>query len=235
MVTNTPGVLDDTTADFTWALILFTTRRVVEADQYLRSSEWNGWKLMEFLGHDVHHKVLGICGMGRIGQRVARRAKGFDMEILYTDIFRVHPTIEVELRAHFVDKETLLAEPDFITLHMPLVNQTRHYISGAELSLFKPTAILINASQGPLVDEKTSLQALLAGKIIGAGLDVYEKEPEVNSALSQMKEVTLAPHIASASSETRLQMAIIASKNLISGLMGEIPPNLVNRNMLQQR
>jgi lactate dehydrogenase-like 2-hydroxyacid dehydrogenase len=235
IVTNTPGVLDDTTADFTWALMLATARRVVEADRYLRSSKWKGWRLMEFLGYDVHNKILGICGLGRIGQCVARRAKGFDMKILYTDIIRVPPAIEEELGVRFVDKETLLAESDFVTLHVPWVQKTTHYISKDELSLMKPTAILINASRGPVVDEKALVQALQEGKIAGAGLDVYENEPEVDSAFIKMKNVVLSPHIASASHETRLRMAKMAAKNLVAGLTGEIPPNLVNRNVFQQR
>ncbi len=232
MVTNTPGVLDDTTADFTWALLLATARRLVEADQYLRSSQWTGWKLMEFLGSDVHHKTLGICGLGRIGQGVARRAKGFDMQILYTDLVRATQSAEKELGASFVDKKTLLAQSDFVTLHVPLGPQTTYYVSAAELALMKPTAILINASRGPVVDEKALVQALKEGKIAGAGLDVYEREPEVEPALLVMKNVILAPHIASASYETRLRMAMMAAENLIAGLTGKRPPNLVNEEVL---
>lgn len=235
MVTNTPGVLDDTTADFAWTLLLATARRIVEADQYLRSFKWKGWELMEFLGYDVHHKVLGICGLGRIGQRVARRAKGFGMQILYTDIVRAEPGVEEDLGASFADKKTLLSESDFVTLHIPLFPQTTHYISKAEFSLMKPNAILINASRGPVVDEKALVQALGEGRIAGAGLDVYEKEPQVEPALIQMKNVVLAPHIASASRETRLQMATMAAENLVVGLMGNLPPNLVNEEILQSQ
>ena len=231
MVTNTPGVLDDTTADFTWALLLATARRLVEGDQYLRSSQWNGWKLMEFLGYDVHHKVLGICGLGRIGQGVARRAKGFNMQILYTDLVRATLPVEKELETRFVDKRTLLSESDFVTLHVPLGPQTTHYISTAELTLMKPTAILINASRGPVVDEKALVQVLQEGKIAGAGLDVYEREPEVEPALLQVTNVVLAPHIASASYETRLRMAMMAADNLVAGLAGNRPPNLVNEEV----
>jgi len=196
MVTNTPGVLDDTTADLTWALLLATARRIVESDQYLRSSQWKGWGLMQFLGYDVHHKVIGICGLGRIGQRVARRAKGFEMQILYTDVIRAAPSLEEELGALFVDKKTLLSQSDFITLHVPLMPETTHYIAMAEFNLMKPTAILINASRGPIVDEKALVQALQEKKIAGAGLDVYEREPEVGATLIQMKTVVLTPHIA---------------------------------------
>ena len=233
MVTNTPGVLDDTTADFTWTLLLAAARRIVEADQYLRSSQWSGWKLMEFLGYDVHHKVIGICGLGRIGQGVARRAKGFNMRILYTDIIRVNSSIEKELGAHFVDKKTLLAESDFVTLHVPLIPQTTHYISMAEFAVMKPTAFLINASRGPVVDEKALVQTLQGGRIAGAGLDVYEREPEVEPALIGMKNVVLAPHIASASRETRLRMATMAAENLVAGLTGKRPLNLVNEKVFQ--
>ena len=228
MVTNTPGVLDETTADFTWTLLLATARRVVEADQYLRSLKWKRWGLMDFLGYDIHHKVLGICGLGRIGRCVARRAKGFDMQILYTDVSRVHPSIEEGLGASFVDKKTLLAESDFVTLHVPLLPETTHYISTDEFSLMKHTSILINASRGPVVDEKALVKALKEKKIAGAGLDVYEEEPKVEPGLIQMKNVVLAPHIASASYETRLRMATMAAKNLVVGLKGKQPPNLVN-------
>jgi lactate dehydrogenase-like 2-hydroxyacid dehydrogenase len=233
LVANTPGVLDDTTADFTWALLLATARRIVEADQYLRSCQWKGWDLMEFLGHDVHHKTLGICGLGRIGRCVARRAKGFDMQILYTDVVRVPPALEKELGARFVDKKTLLSDSDFVTLHLPLVPETTHYISTTELALMKPTAIVINASRGPVVDEKALVWALREGKVGGAGLDVYENEPEVGSSLIKMKNVVLAPHIASASRETRLRMATMAAENLVAGLAGKRPPNLVNEEVLQ--
>jgi lactate dehydrogenase-like 2-hydroxyacid dehydrogenase len=232
MVTNTPGVLDDTTADFTWTLLLATARRLVEADQYLRSSQWNGWKLMEFLGYDVHHKVLGICGLGRIGQGVARRAKGFNMQILYTDMVRAAPSVEKDLTVRFIDKRALLTESDFVTLHVPLGPETIHYISTAELALMKPSAILINASRGPVVDERALVQALWEEKIAGAGLDVYEREPEVEPELLQMKNVVLAPHIASASYETRLRMAKMAAENLVAGLTGKRPPNLVNDEAL---
>ncbi|MFB3884348.1 MAG: 2-hydroxyacid dehydrogenase [Thermodesulfobacteriota bacterium] len=232
MVTNTPGVLDDTTADFTWALLLATARRVAEADQYLRSLKWKRWGLKDFLGYDVHHKVLGICGLGRIGQGVARRARGFNMKILYTDVSRAASSIEEDLKANFVDKKTLLSESDFITLHVPLLPETTHYVSSAEFSSMKPTAILINASRGPVVDEKALVQALKEGRIAGAGLDVYENEPKVEPELIGMKNVVLAPHIASASYETRLKMTMMAAENLVAGLTGKRPPNLVNPEIL---
>jgi lactate dehydrogenase-like 2-hydroxyacid dehydrogenase len=232
MVTNTPGVLDETTADFTWTLIMAAARRLVESDVFLRSSRWKGWGLMQFLGHDVHHKTLGICGLGRIGQGVARRARGFEMKILYTDAVRAAPSIEESLGVQFVEKKVLLAQSDFVTLHVPLTPQTTHYISTEELELMKPTSLLINASRGPVVDEKALVKALQSGKIAGAGLDVYEKEPQVEPALMQMTNVVLAPHIASASGETRLRMATMAAENMIAGLMGRRPPNLVNKKSL---
>lgn len=187
---------------------------------------------MQFLGYDIHHKVLGICGLGRIGQRVARRAKGFDMQILYTDVIRMPRSIEEELGVRFIDKMALLRESDFATVHVPLIAETRHYISTAELDLMKPTAILINTSRGPVADEKALVQALQGGKIAGAGLDVYEREPEVEPALMRMKNAVLVPHIASASHETRLRMAKMAAENLVAGLTGRCPPNLVNDKVL---
>jgi lactate dehydrogenase-like 2-hydroxyacid dehydrogenase len=232
LATNTPGVLDDTTADFTWALLLATARRLVESDRFLRTSQWRGWGLMEFLGFDVHHKTVGICGLGRIGQGVARRARGFEMAILYADAVRADRRVEESLGAQFVDKATLLAQSDFVTLHVPLLPETTHYLSREEFDLMKPTSILINASRGPVVDEKALVEALQAGRIAGAGLDVYEREPDVEPALLGMQNVVLAPHIASASRETRLRMAMMAAENLTAGLSGKRPPNLVNEKAL---
>jgi glyoxylate reductase len=232
MVTNTPGVLEETTADFTWCLLLTAARRLVEADNFLRSGKWKGWGLMHFLGHDVHHKTLGIVGFGRIGRAVARRAKGFDMRVIYTDAQRTDESTEREYGAMFVDKRTLLRESDFVSLHVPLSPETTQYISHTELALMKKSAILINASRGPVVDEKALVNALREGKIAGAGLDVYEKEPKVERALLGMKNVVLAPHIASSSIETRAKMAMIAVQNCVAGLTGQRPPNLVNPEVL---
>jgi glyoxylate reductase len=232
MVTNTPGVLDDTTADFTWCLLLAAARRVVEADNFLRAGKWKGWGLMHFLGYDVHQKTLGILGLGRIGKGVARRAKGFDMRVIYHDPTRVDEATERELGVMYVDKRTLLRESDFVSLHVPLNPETIHYISHGEFALMKKTAILINASRGPVVDEKALVKALREGKIAGAGLDVYEKEPKCERALIGMKNVVLAPHIASSSIETRHKMAMIAAQNCIAGLTGQRPPNLLNPEVL---
>jgi lactate dehydrogenase-like 2-hydroxyacid dehydrogenase len=232
MVTNTPGVLDDTTADFTWCLLLATARRVVEGDRFFRTGKWKGWGLMQFLGYDVHHKTLGILGLGRIGKGVAKRAKGFDMRVIYHDPTRVDESTERELGVMYVDKRTLLRESDFVTLHVPLVPETTHFISHGEFALMKRTALLINASRGPVVDEKALVKALKAGEIAGAGLDVYENEPKCERGLMGLKNVVLAPHIASASFETRARMAMIAAQNCIAGLSGQRPPNLLNPEVL---
>lgn len=232
MVCNTPGVLDDTTADFAWTLLLASARRVVEADAFFRSGKWKGWGLMQFTGCDVHHKTLGIIGLGRIGKGVARRAKGFDMRVIYTDAQRADETTEREHGVMFVDKRTLLRESDFVSLHIPLFPETRHYLSEPEFALMKKTAILINAARGPIVDEKALVKALKEGKIAGAGLDVYEREPKCERALLSMKQVVLAPHIASASVETRTKMAMMAAQNCIAGLSGQRPPHLVNPEVL---
>lgn len=232
MVCNTPGVLDDTTADFAWTLLLATARRVVEADKFFRTGKWKGWGLMQFTGYDVHHKTLGVIGLGRIGKGVARRAKGFDMRVIYTDVQRADESTEREYGVMYVDKRTLLRESDFVSLHIPLFPETRHYLSDPEFALMKKTAILINAARGPIVDEKALVKALKEGKISGAGLDVYEKEPKCERALLPMKNVVLAPHIASASIETRTKMAMMAAQNCIAGVAGQRPSNLVNPEVL---
>ncbi|MFA5027148.1 MAG: D-glycerate dehydrogenase [Candidatus Methylomirabilota bacterium] len=232
MVANTPGVLDDTTADLTWALLMATARRLVEADAYFRTGKWKGWGLMQFLGHDVHHKTLGVVGFGRIGKGVAKRAKGFDMRVIYTDVQRADEATEREYGVMYVDKRTLLRESDYVSLHIPLFAETEHYLSQAEFALMKKTAILINAARGPVVDEKALVKALKEGKIAGAGLDVYEKEPKCERSLLAMKNVVLLPHIASASVETRSRMALMAAQNCVAGLGGQRPPNLVNPEVL---
>lgn len=234
MVTNTPGVLDDTTADFTWCLILATARGLIQADKTFRSGKWKGWGLMQFLGHDVHGKTIGVCGFGRIGKGVAKRARGFDMKILYTDVQRVPEAVEREFGATFVDKETLLQSSDVVTLHVPLMAETKHYIGAAELGLMKKTAILINAARGPVVDEKALVKALKAGRIAGAGLDVYEKEPQPAPGLTRLANTVLAPHVASASIETRRKMSDMAAANCLAGVTGGRPPNLLNPEVLDR-
>ncbi len=232
MVTNTPGVLDDTTADFAWCLLVASARRLVEADRFTRAGKYTGWGIMLFCGEDVCGKTLGICGLGRIGRGVAKRAKGFDMRILYTDAVRAPVEVEHDLGVQFVDKETLFREADFVTLHVPLLPGTQHYVSVKELKLMKKTAHLINASRGPVVDESALVQALREQWIAGAGLDVYEHEPRLTPGLAELDNVILAPHIASASGETRTKMAVMAATNLVEALHGRKPPNLVNPEVL---
>src|SRR3972149_5006579 len=221
LATNPPGVLDDPTADLAFALLMATARRMVEADNFLRAGKWEGWDLLQFLGHDVHHKTLGICGLGRIGKAVAKRARGFDMRLLYADTVRAPEANERELGVTYVDKDTLLREADFVTIHVPLFAETRHYISDRELGLMKPTAILVNAARGPIVDEAALVRALQAKKIAGAGLDVYEEEPKVHPGLLGLDNVVLLPHIASASIETRTRMATMAAKNVVARIQGQ--------------
>ena len=229
MTTNTPGVLDNTTGDFTWALILATARRLTEAEAYLRAGQWDGWKLKQFLGLDVHHATLGIFGLGRIGQVVAHRAVGFEMKVIYHDVRRAAPEIERGCRAVFVSKEELLGQVDIVTIHVPYSPATRHLIGKKELEKMKSTAILINASRGGIVDDLALIEALRKGTIAGAGLDVFENEPKLNPEFLELKNVVLAPHIASSSKATRLKMAMLAAQNLVAALMGKTPPNLLNR------
>jgi glyoxylate reductase len=214
---------------------LAASRGLIDADRYFRSGKWKGWGLMQFLGRDIHHKTLGICGLGRIGRRVAKRAKGFDMRILYTGRTRATEEVERELSVAFVDKRTLLRESDVVTLHVPLSPETTHYISTAELKLMKPSAVLVNSSRGPVVDEKALVRALREGWIAGAGLDVYEREPRSAPGLTRLKNVVLAPHIGSASMETRLRMSTMAAENCMAGLTGRRPPHLLNPRVLMRQ
>lgn len=232
VVTNTPEVLTETTADFTWALLMAVARRVVEADQYARAGRFTRWELMVFLGGDIYGKTLGVLGFGRIGRAVARRARGFNMRILYHDAMRGDAATEGELGAIFVDKTTLLRESDFVTLHTPLLPETRHLIDTVELKLMKRTAYLVNAARGPIVNEAALVQALREGWIAGAGLDVYENEPKVHPELLGLSNVVLAPHIASASVETRLKMATLAVENCLAVLEGKPPLTPVNPEVL---
>jgi gluconate 2-dehydrogenase len=228
MATNTPGVLDDTTGDFTWALILATARLLTEAETYLRKGQWDGWKLKQFLGLDVHHATLGIFGLGRIGQVVARRAIGFEMKVTYHDIRRSAPEIEQSCRASFVNKDELLSQADIVTVHVPYSPATHHLIGKKELEKMKPSAILINASRGGVVDDPALIEALRKGTIAGAGLDVFENEPKFDPGFLELKNVVLAPHIASSSRATRHRMAMLAAQNLVAALTGKTPPNLLN-------
>jgi glyoxylate reductase len=228
MMTNTPGVLDDTTADLTWALILGAARGVTNADKTIRAGRWKRWKVMEFLGQDIYGKTIGICGLGRIGRGVARRAMGFNMKVLYASRSRASESLEQELRASYVDKQTLLRESDVVSLHLPLSAETRRYIGAKELALMKTTAILINVARGPVVDEKALVKALKARRIFAAGLDVYEKEPALAPGLAALPNLVLTPHIGSGTVETRLKMSNMAVTNCIAGLTGQRPPNLLN-------
>ncbi len=228
MATNTPGVLDDTTGDFAWTLILATARRLTEAEAYVRAGKWDRWQLKQFLGLDVHHATLGIFGLGRIGQVVARRAVGFEMKIIYHNIRRATPEIEQACRAALVSKEELLSQADIVTIHVPYSSATHHLIGKEELERMKSTAILINASRGGVVDDAALIEALRSETIAGAGLDVFENEPKINPGFLSLKNVVLAPHIASSSRATRHRMAMLAAQNLVAALTGEKPPNLLN-------
>lgn len=234
VVTNTPEVLTETTADFTWTLLMAVARRVVEGDGYVRAGKFGRWEWELLWGADVHGKTLGIFGFGRIGKAVARRARGFGMRILYHDTVRADAAAERELGATYVDKATLLKESDFVTLHALLSPETRHLIGTAELRQMKPTAYLINASRGPCVNEAELVQALREGRIAGAALDVYEEEPKVHPGLLSLPNVVLAPHIASASRETRLRMATLAVENCLAVLEGKTPPTPVNPEVLRK-
>jgi len=228
MATNTPGVLDDSTADFTLALILATARRVTESEAWLRAGQWSGWKLKQFLGTDVHHATLGILGMGRIGQAVARRARGFDMTVLYHNTRRLSAEVEKSCHAAYVSMDELLARADILTLHMPYSPATHHIIGAKELARMKSTAILINAARGGVVDDQALIEALQQGRIGGAGLDVFENEPKLDPRFPGFKNVALTPHIASSSEATRRNMAMLAAENLVAALTTGKPPNLLN-------
>jgi glyoxylate reductase len=232
MVTNTPGVLDQSTADFAFALMMATARRVVEADQFVRDGHFEGWGIDLMLGRDLYGATLGIVGMGRIGQAVARRSSGFLMRLLYHNRHPVHRDVERALHAQAVDLDTLLVESDIVSIHVPLTSETRHLIGAREIALMKPTAILINTSRGAVVDEAALIDALKNHRLFGAGLDVFEREPEVPAALSALPNVVLAPHIGSASAVTRAEMSEIAARNLLIGIRGATPANLVNPEVL---
>jgi glyoxylate reductase len=235
VVTNTPDVLTETTADFAWTLLMATARRLAEADRYTREGRFRQWEYMLLLGGDVHGKTLGVVGFGRIGRAMARRALGFGMRVLYQDAVAADAAAERELRATRTDLATLLRESDFVTLHTPLIPETRHLINAESLRTMKKTAYLINAARGPVVDEAALVRALREGWIAGAGLDVFEEEPKVHPGLIDLPNVVLAPHIASASHETRLQMATLAVENCLAVLEGKTPPTPVNPEALQLR
>ena len=233
-VTNTPGVLTDTTADLAMALILAVARRLVEADQYARKGKYEGWAPLLLLGTDVHKKTLGLLGFGRIGYAVAKRARGFDMRVLYHDRVRATPEMEESVNAHYVDRETLLRESDFLSIHVPLLPETRRFMGSGEFSLMKPTAFVINTSRGEVVHEEALVEALKEKRIAGAGLDVFENEPEIHPGLTRMNNVVLLPHVGSGSLETRTKMGLMAAENLIAFFKGSRPPNCLNPEVLDQ-
>ncbi len=232
LVCSTPGVLTETTADLTWAVLLAAARRIPEAERYLRDGRWRAWSPQLMLGQDVHGATLGIIGFGRIGQAVARRAQGFAMRVLYHDPER-KPELEAALGAQYVDLGTLLRQSDFVCIHTPLTEQTRGLIGRAELAKMKPTAILINTARGPVVDQGALAEALRERRLAGAGLDVFAEEPlPMDDPLLALDNVVLLPHIGSASVATRTRMAMMAAENLIAGMNGERPPYPVNPEVL---
>ncbi len=233
VVTNTPGVLTDTTADFAFTLLMAAARRVTEAERFLRSGKWHQWEIDMMCGHDIHHHTLGILGLGRIGRAVARRARGFDMRVLYNDQNRASEADERALGIEFTDVRSLLRDADFVSLHVPLSDATRHYIGADELASMKPGAILVNTSRGPVVDEEALADALERGSIAGAGLDVFENEPAVSPRLLALDNVVLAPHIASASIKTRTRMCTMAAENAVAVLAGNRPDNPVNPEVFE--
>jgi glyoxylate reductase len=228
VVTNTPGVLTETTADLVWGLLLAIARRIPEGDRYIRAGQWREWKLMTMVGCDVYGQTLGIVGMGRIGQAVARRAQGFGMQVLYHNRNRLEHVVEAELGTMWVGLPSLLQRSDFVSLHVPMMPETAHLIGEAELRQMRPTAYLINTARGAIVDERALIRALHEGWIAGAALDVFEHEPEVPLALRQQDNVVLVPHIGSASMATRTRMAVMAAQNLIAVLHQERPLHVVN-------
>jgi glyoxylate reductase len=231
-VTNTPGVLDESTADFAWALMMAVARRVGEGETLARSGNWKGWDLDQLVGTDVWGKTLGLVGFGRIGRAMARRAGGFKMKVIYTDVQRAPEDVEKELNAEYRDFNTLLAESDFVSLHVPLLPETQGLLEAAKFFRMKPSAFLINTSRGSVVDEAALVHALESKKIAGAALDVYENEPFIHPGLKR-SNVVLTPHIASASLETRTKMACMAAENVRDFVDGKRPPNILNPEVIK--
>jgi glyoxylate reductase len=236
-VTNTPGVLTETTADMAWAILMATARRVVEGDKFTRSGRWKTWEIMAFTGQDVHGATLGIVGMGRIGLAIARRATGFGMRILYSNRNRVPEAQEQAVGgARHVPLDEMLAQSDFVVISAALTPETRHLIGERELRLMKPTAALINVARGPIVDQRALYRALVDNTIWAAGLDVYETEPvPMDEPLLKLDNVVLPPHLGSASVATRIKMTTTAVENCLAGVRGDVPPNAVNREALERR
>lgn len=235
MATNTPGVLTETTADFAWALLLAAARRIPEAEEWLRAGNWKRVRLKDFLGIDVHHATLGIVGMGRIGQAVARRARGFDMRVLYSNRNRLPSDIERECNATFVSRSELLQNADFVTLHLPYSAENHHVIGAEQLAQMKRGAVLVNVARGGVVDDAALIRALKSGHLAAAGIDVFENEPKFDPGFLELKNVVLAPHIGSSSSATRLNMSLLAAKNAIAVATTGTPPNLLNPDVLKHQ
>ena len=232
VATNTPGVLDETTADFAWTLLMAVARRLLEGDELARSGNWKGWDLDQLVGTDVWGKTLGIVGFGRIGRAMARRASGFQMRVIYKDAVRAAPNVEKELGAEYRDMNTLLAESDFVSVHTPLLPETRGLFNVEKFGRMKRTAYLINTSRGPVINENDLVAALESGRIAGVALDVFEKEPAIHPGLRRAN-VVLAPHIASASLETRTKMACMAAENVVALLQERRPANILNPEALK--
>jgi glyoxylate reductase len=230
-VSNTPGVLDETTADFTWTLLMAVARRLIEGDRLARSGEWRQWNFDQLCGTDVWGKTLGIIGLGRIGRAVARRASGFGMRVIYYNTTRAPAEVERELKAEYMERDQVIAQADFLSLHVPLKIETRGLIGPAELIKMKKTAFLINTTRGPVVNESALVAALDQGEIAGAALDVFEREPIISEGLRR-NNVVLAPHLGSASRETRTKMAMIAVDNVAAFFHGERPPTILNPEVL---
>jgi gluconate 2-dehydrogenase len=228
MVTNTPGVLDDSTADHAFALMLAAARRLTEVETCLREGRWSGWWLKQWMGVDVHHATLGIIGMGRIGQAIARRAAGFEMSVAYCNRNRLAPAEEQALKARWVSKDELLRTSDFVVLQVPYSPETHHFIGARELTTMKPGAVLVNNARGGCVDDAALVEALRTGVIRAAALDVYENEPRLHPGLLELPNVVLTPHVASSTEATRRAMAMCAARNLVAALEGGTPANLVN-------
>lgn len=231
-VSNTPGVLSDTTADLAFALMMATARRIPEAERFLRAGKYTGWGPLLFCGADVHHSTLGLVGAGRIGKLMAQRASGFEMNVVYYDVHRLSSEEEAKYHLTYLPLDEVLQQSDFVSVHTPYMPATHHLISTRELHLMKPSAILINTARGPIVDEKALVKALQDGTIAGAGLDVFENEPAVEPELLTMEYAVVLPHIASASLHTRTLMATMASDNIVAHYEGEHPPNILNPEVL---
>ncbi len=232
-VTNTPGILSATTADLAFGLLLATARRIGEAERYLRAGKFTGWQPSLFCGADVHHATLGLIGAGRIGKLMARRASGFEMQVLYYNRHRLPPEEEAAYQLSYRPLDDLLQQADFISIHTPYSSDTHHLLAAREFSLMKPGAIVINTARGPVIDEQALVHALQHHVIAGAGLDVYEHEPAVEPGLLALENVVLLPHIASASRQTRTLMATTASANIVAHARGQRPPNILNPEVLK--